>query len=423
MAQTWDYPAQLSDWIATETDGKWKLGFESRGRYESRFGQTFGRDVDLETGLVRHRLSLTFNPYKWLKISAMAQDSRAPWFGRSAPNNLRDQLDLQESYLEIAPPSKTGFGLSIGRQMINYGDARLIGSPQWGNLARTFDRARLFYTSTKMQLEFLVASPVKIRLGEFNMPVLGDRIWGVYNTFPNLFRKATVDIYILKHDQNRQGGFAGGTRALGTDKLGTRTYGGRIAGPLGTGWKYAVEGALQEGMVGAAEHRAGAWSSNVTRRLMAREKPLDLGVEYKFASGSKDLRDTTKSGTFDQLYPANHDKLGHEDLFGWRNLHDLRFLGSYGVTKTFSLNLMYNHLWLASARDGIYSNPGRLLFRSVNGTAGRHVGQETDLFFTYKYQHLLMGAGYGHFVAGSFIRQTTPGVNPVFLYMFHTYSF
>ena len=105
-AQTWDYPAQFSDWIAAETDGKWKLGFESRGRYESRFGPTFGRDVDLETGLVRHRLSLTFNPYKWLKISAMAQDSRAPWFGRSAPNNLRDQLDLQESYLEIAPPSK-----------------------------------------------------------------------------------------------------------------------------------------------------------------------------------------------------------------------------------------------------------------------------------------------------------------------------
>ena len=413
----------MADWLSTETDGKWKVGFETRGRYETKYGQTFGRDVDLETGLIRNRLSLSFNPYKWLKISAMVQDSRAPWFGRSAPNSLRDQIDLHESYLEITPPSKKGFGFTIGRMMVNYGDGRLIGSPQWGNLSRTFDRARFFYTSPVFQTELIYLSPIKVRLGEFNKPVLGDHVWGIYNTFPNLLRKSTVEAYFLKHDQNRQGGFVGGTRALGTDRLGVRTYGGRITGPLAAGWKYAMEGALQEGFVGAAQHRAGAWSSNVTRRTLYSGKPIDFTAEYKFASGSKNPLDSTRSGTFDQMYAANHDKFGHEDLFGWRNLHNLRLLATHGLTKAVSINVMNNQIWLASARDGIYSNPGRLIARSANGSAGRRVGQETDVFLTLKYQHFLLGGGYGHFSSGGFIRQTTPGVNPIYLYLFHTYSF
>jgi hypothetical protein len=94
-----------------------------------------------------------------------------------------------------------------------------------------------------------------------------------------------------------------------------------------------------------------------------------------------------------------------------------------GITKSFTLNFMYDTYWLASLRDGIYNSSGRLIARSPKGDAGRHVGQEADIFGTYKYRHFLIGAGYGHFFSGEFIHNTTPGVGPTYLYLFHTYSF
>ena len=151
--------------------------------------------------------------------------------------------------------------------------------------------------------------------------------------------------------------------------------------------------------------------------------PLDVTAEYKYASGTRNPADAKRSSTFDQLYPANHDKFGHEDLFGWQNIHNARSLASLAVTKSLTLNLMCADSWLASARDALYSGQGRSIARSATGAAGRHVGQETDLFLTYRRNHFMWGAGYGHFFPGTFVRNTTPGVSPVYAYVFHTYSF
>jgi hypothetical protein len=187
--------------------------------------------------------------------------------------------------------------------------------------------------------------------------------------------------------------------------------------------KFSLEGALQGGGVGGARHRAGAWYSSLMRRWTPRAHALDVSAEYKFASGTDNPSDRTRTGTFDQMYPANHDKFGHEDLFGWRNLHDARLVATLALTKNFAVNGMYNNFWLASLRDALYNSSGRAIAASATGTAGRHVGQEADLFGTYKYAHFQFGAGYGYFFSGEFIRHTTPGIGPTYLYAFHTYSF
>ncbi|MBI4874301.1 MAG: alginate export family protein [Acidobacteria bacterium] len=394
--------------------GPVRLSFEQRERYESREGMNFGRDPDLFTGLARTRFGVTWKAAGWLKLSAMAQDSRAPWYGPNAPNSARDPLDLQESYAELFGDRKTGFGLSAGRRMISYGESRLIGSPPWGNLGRTWDHARLWYRLPKAQFEVLLASPVKVRIGEFNRPVLGDRIWGTYNAFPNFHGKKLLEVYLLRHDQTRPGGFTGAGR------LGINRFGVRLAGPLAAGAKYSVESVLQTGKVGEAAHRAGAWFSSLGRQWKLGSRTLDLAGEYKFASGTND---PTKSGTFDQMYPANHDKLGHQDLIGWRNIHHARGLATFGWTKNLAANFMYSSFWLASARDALYNSAGRAIVRSPGGTAGRHAGQEADLFATYRHGHFQFGAGYGYFFPGGFVKRTTPGLRPTYLYLTHTVSF
>jgi hypothetical protein len=399
FAQTWD-----------AGPGKLKLGIEERFRYEDRAGNAFGRDADTLYGLSRMRVSLTYET-PVVKFSGMLQDARAPWYGPSAPGNLRDPADLQEAYVELFPKRKTGFGLLAGRIMLNYGEGRLLGSPQWSNTARTYDHAHVSFGTKHARIEALIASPVKVRTDGFNHPVLGERIWGLYNTFTELRRQMSADVYLLRHDQNRIGGFTAGSRAAATDRLGVNVLGFRLLGPLAAGWKFSVEGVAENGWLGPAHQRAAAWYSAVMRRWTVRERPLDFSAEYKYASP-----------TFDQVSPANHDKFGHDDLLGWRNLHDLRSLASYGVSKSLTVNFMYNHLWLASACEALYSSSGRAITRSATCSAGRHVGQETDVFGVFKHKNMQFGAGFGYFFPGEFVRRTTPGRAATYVYVFQGFT-
>jgi hypothetical protein len=423
QAQQWDYPARAAGWLTARSEGKLKLSGELRGRYERRTWQSFGASPDLDTALIRSRLSVSYRPAAWLKFSGAVQDSRAPGYGVNAPSSARDQVDLLEGYFELFPDRKKGFGLTAGRMMLNYGETRLIASPQWGNVTRSFDHARAYWRHPRAQVEFLWLSPTKARLGEFNKPVLGERVWGTYNSFPNLFGKQLVEAYILRHDQNFPGGFTGGNKAAGTNRLGVTTFGGRVTGPLPRAAKYGIEAAVQTGKVGAARHRAGAWASWISRRWTAGKMPFDLLGEYKFASGTKNPQDTSRVGAFDPLFPSGHDKFGHMDLFGWRNIHNARGLATLGLTKAFSVNVMYDSWWLASVRDALYNSSGKAVGRVAAGLVGRHVGQEVDLFGNYKYQRFTFGAGFGRLFKGAYIRNATPGVEPLYAYVFHTYAF
>jgi hypothetical protein len=404
-AQSWDLGSRLADYVPSHTNGQLRVGFEQRIRYESRGGNAFGRDPDTFAALERTRVSLTYEN-SLIKASAMMQDSRAPWYGSPAPNNLRDTADLQEAYFELFPKHKTGFGLLAGRYMLNYGEGRVLGSPQWGNTARTYDHARMFYATRRLRVEAMFASPVKVRTDAFNQPFLSDRYWGLYNTIKG--KAFSADVYLLRHDN--------------IGRVRVNMLGFRLTGPLGGGWKFSLEGGGQNGVNGPGEHRAAAWFSGVSRRWSIRGHNLDFSAEYKFASGSANPRDLSRSRTYDQFSPANHDKFGHDDLLGWKNLHDIRSLTTYAWTKALSINFMYNHMWLASACDSLYNSSGRSIARSATCSAGRHVGQETDLFGVYRYRHFQFGAGFGYFFPGRFLQLTTPGAASTYVYVFHTYS-
>ncbi len=420
--QQWDIPARVANAISKKTDDKLKIGLEFRGRYARRTGQAFGGAPNRSRAPFRSRFSMSYRPAGWARIAGTVQDSRVVNFGPNLSNSARNHADCLEGYVELFPDRKKGFGMTAGRMMLSYGEARLIATSQWGNVTRGFDHARLYWRSPRAQVEFLWVSPVKVRLTEFDRPVLGDRVWGTYNSLPNLFGKALAEVYALRHEQNYPGGFTGGSKAAGTDRLGVNTFGGRLAGPLPRGLKYSLEGAVQTGKVGAATHRGFGWFSALSRRWLVGGRPLDLVGEYKYASGTMNPQDPSRESTFDPLYPATHDKFGHMDLFGWRNIHGVRSIVTLGVTKSFAANFMYSSWWLASARDSLYDSSGKSVARSTAGTAGRHIGQETDVFVTYKYQRLTFGAGYGYLFKGEFVRKATPGVDPTYVYIFHTYS-
>ncbi|HEY1339558.1 MAG TPA: alginate export family protein [Bryobacteraceae bacterium] len=413
-------PARFGESLSSHAEGRLQFGFEQRVRYESRGGTAFGQAPDCATGLVRTRVSLAYLPSKWIKFSGMVQDTRTPGYGPNPPNTVRDPADLHEAYFEIRPGAKTGFGITAGRRMLNYGEVRLIGSPQWGNNSRSYDHVRVYYSTRRAHLEALVISPVKVRIGEFNRPVLGDRVWGSYDSFPEVWRKNLLEVYFLRRDQNRPGGFTAGSQAAGTDRLRLNTAGFRLVGPLVEGVKYSLEGVIQGGRNGVAPHRAYAWFSSVTWRWTLGVRPLDVTADYKYAFGSPN--DPSVSRTFDQLYSAHHDAFGHQDLFGWRNIHVMHSQARFGVSKAVAVTAMYTNSWLASRYDSLYNGAGKAIARSATGSAGRHIGQEADVYATIKYRHSVFGAGYGYLLPGTFLKQATPGAAPSYVYIFHNYS-
>ena len=402
--------------LGQETGGRFRLIFEFRVRGESRTGNNFGLAKNLDNPLLRTRIGAQFDAAEWFRISATGQDARAPDYGGVCPTTARDSMDLHEAFVEFFAKRKAGFGAIFGRQVIALGEGRgrLIGDSQWTNTSRSYDTARLYYRLPGARIEVLMVSVVKIKADKFNVPDLGDRVWGTYDTFTRIIPKGTVDLYLLRHDQNRIGGFTG------VGRLGIDTLGGRAEGPLPASLKYSVETAIQNGKTGPLQHRGYAWFSGISRTVHV-GLPLDLEAEYKYASGSRSA--ATRDNTFDQLYASNHDRFGRADLFCWRNIHNLRSLDTFHVTKPLALSAMYNDWWLASPTDALYNSSGGSIIRSAKGTAGTHVGQEADLFATYQASGWTFGAGVAHVFAGGFLRATTPGVNTNYLFVFQSYTF
>ena len=117
------------------------------------------------------------------------------------------------------------------------------------------------------------------------------------------------------------------------------------------------------------------------------------------------------------------NKYGHQDLFGWKNIHNIRSELSYDFASAFEVTFLFTSTWLATPLDALYSGSGSVLARSETGEDGRHVGEGTALFCTYEYGSFEFGAGYAYLFKGGFLDRTSPGGSPTYVYAYHTYSF
>jgi len=370
-------------------DGKLFLLGETRVRYEDRSNVSFGTAPDYDVALLRQRLGFSFRPNADVEVRVIGQDTRAPLYGPNAPGSLRDGADLYEAYIDLFGKRKTGFAMRAGRSTLSYGDTRFIGSPQWANLARTYEMARAQWKTNKAVFEFLFVSPTAIQINRFNKPILREHLVGTYNTFGKW-----AELYVLRH------------RQPGT--LESTITGGRLMLPMPAKWKLTVEPVAERVERGGITTTEGALAAAFARKI----GNVDLSIEYKFASSG-----------FDQMYPAIHDKLGHEDLFAWRNLHNTRAFGTWRPIKTLAVNFMYNANWLVDTTVGVFNTQNRLIARDPSGRAARWAGQEIDSYVNWNYRKFMtIGGGVGAYANGAFFRATTPNRNPFFFYIHHTFT-
>ena len=380
------------------------LGAEMRGRVEgfSGLAQPFGNQDSYY--LQRFRLNATIAPQRWLKFYLEGQDSRV--FGyqrRPISGGVQNPADLRQAYVELGSTLEGPWALRAGRQDLTFGDQRLIGAGDWGNVGRTFDAVRLTHQKAYGRFDLFAASQVVTAPGMLDESHGNIKLYGLYTAFSKWIPSSVVEPYVLWKSQT----VARDERGLAGD-LDLVTMGFRVAGKLAARTEYKWETALQAGNWSGDGIRAwaGAWS--LTQGIWADDRLPRLVGGYTYASGDASKGDGHK-GTFDQLYSANYPKYGAVDKFCWQNIHQLTGGVESKVSKPLTLRVEYHAFWLASLADALYTSgggTGSVWIFNPNATSSK-VADEIDFRVIYKVNsRLTLQVGYAHLFPGPYLMQS-----------------
>jgi hypothetical protein len=390
-----------------------------RDRFEGQEHLGFGNSTD-NYNLTQLRVLLTITPSDWIQIVGETQDSRI--FFKHAVRDVppyQNTWDVRQAYIQLGKPSKNWFDVVAGREILAFGDERLIGPADWINMGRTFDLVRLNLHHSWFGLALFASSVIIARDGVVDHHYQGNNLHGAYGSLKRIVPRATVEPFVLwrlapaRLRLSENGG-------LGS--LNEVTGGARIEGQLPFGFEYGSTMARQGGSLGSRSIVSWAGHWHMARQLggLLKFKPF---LEANYASGTHDPGGTRWT-TFDQIYPSAHDKLDFADQVGWRNIEQVRGGISESAGRTWTFHETYEEFWLASARDSLYASSGAPIAQSPNGTAGRHVGGEFDFWAGWKWKNAIdFGFGAGRFFTGRFLNRTKAGKDFTYPFVYITYEF
>lgn len=438
-------------------DNKLLLDFNARVRLESRdntfdFNSATTTVNDDTFTLTRLRLGAKYTFSPKFVLYGQLQDTRE--FDTRRPNvpfvnaaEGNDPLDLRQLYLDVGDPRDDVLYARLGRQVLAYGDERLVGGFEWNNFARTFDAVKVVYNAAdiKTTVDAFAARVVTIEgrnFGDdqklkFNGSDAGDFFGGVYVQNSGALPNQKTDVYLLYRDKDRNGPFyrpntltTGATGVAPYDipeqiwTLGFRAQ--SISSARLKGFDYIVEGAYQwgesrPGLTPAVitvpdwfEHRAYAAHAEIGYTLEKCRYLPRFAIEYNLASGDKNPTDT-RNESFLNLFHTNHKYYGYMDVLGWKNMRNLAvtarfkpFVGLDSSLKKSVLRLDYHWLWLQTTQDLWYRanaiTPVATPAAAIRGSLPSDLGRELDLTWTWSpsppYELLV---GFSYFWTGDYL--------------------
>ena len=397
--------------------------------------------------LNRFRLGLGVQPTDWLKVYAQGQDSRE-WLSDRAdiPGVLGaegdDSFDLRQAYIEL---SMNEWGLKIGRQVLAFGDQRLIGPLEWSNLSRTFDAVRLTYKGSDYTVDAFASSVVVADRGSFNQSdtfngneTHREQVFsGLYfNT--RAFSLADADLYALHlHQAGNTDFFTLGTRLKSKPATPapmqhdgkSMEHDGKAMmrpAPAASPWDWDAEFAFQFGEVGGRDLTAFAGHVGAGYTIPGCPISSRIGLEYNYATGDGDPTDGDVE-TFQNLFPTNHIYYGFIDAFSWQNIHDVAVSWKTTPCKDVTARVDFHAFWLADTNDSWYRANGTTTVRPLTPAAraaSNFAGTEIDAVVTWQARkELAIEVGYCRFFAGSYLGDTGAQDDANFGYVQATITF
>jgi hypothetical protein len=319
--------------------------------------------------------------------------------------NEVDRADFQNLFVEakLGTVKDKPVYARVGRQEVQLGSQRLLGTPDWANIRTTFDGARVFRVGDKWDVDLFWLRPRVIT--NINGPNSGDNnqnfagAWATYKP-----KKGTTrDFYFLVLDNTNNVTQQGIAKAPFTNY----TLGSRWAGDRDNAFLYDFEGGVQLGRRGREDIVAGFATAGVGYNFKDTPWKPVVWAYYDYASGDHRPNSGTYN-TFNQLFPFGHYYFGYVDAIGRQNIHDLNFVLWTYPSKWVTQIIQQHNFWLDSRTDALYNAFGNAYRRDATGRAGSHVGTELDYLVNF---HLTKRAdffvGYSYLWGGEFLKNTS----------------
>ena len=338
---------QLPSWLAFDS--------ELRSRTE---GQTSVNQVssnDRIYDLTRARGGLWFTPTHFLIGYLQFQDTHA--LGLPLPqvaSNMRNSFDLFQGYLDIKPVEK--LDLVTGRQMLRFGNERVVGISDWTNNSRTWDGFDGHY-GDKNWVEAFATSVVTVHPTSLDKHGAGLTFFGALGTLTTAIPHTQVQPFVYV----RRVTSVTGQQSTKGDEVET-TFGTEVNGSLGKAVFYDVLGDLQRGTYANDFIHSGAGIAKVAYQVNALPWKPRFGGEFDYATGNTH-RDPFRIGTYDQQYPSNHDAFNLTDTYGFQNISMSRVNVDMTPARNWTLLFQTEFENIASVRDSVYAGGGTVLIR------------------------------------------------------------
>jgi hypothetical protein len=396
-----------------------RFGGEYRDRLEGPIGIGFRGTNDFYL-LDRLRVTVAIQPNDWLKFYGEVQDSRIFFNHHIAnANPFEDSWTLWQGYAQVGSSTSGWLDVLAGRQVLLFGDERVIGPSNWTNVGRTFDVARVDFHHPGYKVSILGSSVVPGSNNDLHNAIPGNNLYAVYGTFENVIPHSTFEPYVFW--RLAPGNF-GLPETVGRGHLNEVTIGLHVKGTLPAEFDYDTEFDGQKGSLGISSIGAWAGYAGVGKTFPNAAAAPRVFIEGNYASGTKNPAGRDWN-TFDQLYPSNHDKFGFTDQVGRRNLVQFRVGVEENVGKKWKFKQAFEGFWLATSHDNFYASSGAIAEPARPG-ASRHIGNEFDLVAEYQMNKgLNFGFGYTRLYAGQFLKTTTQGHDYSYPYAYVEYNF
>lgn len=306
----------------------------------------------------------------------------------------RDELDLQQAFLELSSSANDGARVTVrgGRQEFWLGGARLVAFRDSTNVRRSFEGVRAFATAGGFRLDAIAVRPMELHEGVFDDEADQTRaLWGLYGTIKDpVLSGQSLDLYWLAYEHNAAA-FASGN----ADEL-RHTVGTRSAGKS-QNFDWDIEAAYQMGSFGTQDIRAWMASGDIGYRFMMLPWTPRLGLRADIASGDDNLADGTLK-TFNALFPKLTYFTEPSTIIP-SNLADVHPMVTLAPCEDVEITFGWDILWKQRTEDSFYL-PLLVPVMSTVGT-DRFLGHQVHVDIVWHVAtHMDVLANYTHLEAG-----------------------
>ncbi len=330
-------------------------------------------------------------------------------------------LDVLQAYIYTTNLFDIGIEAHAGRQKFTVGNQRLISTLEWAPQSRAWDGIRIARSFLDKQVTvtgfaMLINDLNRVRDDEWMLGLTAR--WA-----PDFLKKSDLELLLLYMNRDDISGNNDGH--VTTASLRWNGWHG-LNSDDSLAIAYTAEGIAQFGTADTAYWGTpGEDNSNV--KAFAAALTLDfimgfgdhsftVGAEWDYASGDSDPTDNDFQ-TFRSPFPFGHKYHGFADQIGWRNLHNFSFRATWtvknvGFVENLSVHLQAHNFQRENDDDAWY-NPGGGSIRAGTPDESDLLGNEIDLVISMKVNRwVAFEAGWAHFFAGRFVKQTATGSGP-----------